>query len=314
MIAFEYLKIIKKTGVILILAIAVIIQCIRIDCYTFVQDADESYYRTYMEYLSGPVTKLKDEYVQEEESRYLQLLERGEYSLPGDDFMEWQQEMLPYRGWLQAKQEYERITTYNVNAADELYLVYDGGYKELMGENGKMDLLAICMMGILLCLCVSSVFSGDSSIGMDLLIHTTARGRRETKCAKQKVTFLTVVIIFILVYGGDFFKVFYKVGLKAWTAPLYSLRLYNTIQADIKIWQYILLMYLIKFIGAMVMLCVLWILSQKTKNTFYTMIFGMLLFVMPALLQLTGVSAIEKITLTPLLRGNVLLNAILQAI
>lgn len=309
---FEYVKIIKKTGMIFILILFGIIQCIRIDKYSFDQDENESYYRIYMEYLEGPITREKDQYVQEETLRYDQLLKLSEQQLSNQKFVEWQQKILPYQGWIRAEQEYTRVKEYNAVDSDRhLEVVYDGGYKQLMGENVRMDLYAICIMGILMSLCISSVFSGDSSIGMDLLISTTAAGRRDTKYAKLKVTFFTAIIIFILAYGADFYKVYKKIGLSAWTAPLQSISIYDYVSLNIKIWQYLLLMYVIKFIGMLIVASIVLILSKKCRNTFCTMIFALLLIVLPVVMNLVGVDAVGKISLIPLLRGNVLLNHII---
>ena len=73
---------------IFILILFGIIQCIRIDKYSFDQDENESYYRIYMEYLEGPITREKDQYVQEETLRYDQLLKLSEQQLSNQKFVE----------------------------------------------------------------------------------------------------------------------------------------------------------------------------------------------------------------------------------
>lgn len=308
---FEYLKIMRKTGGVLVLLAFVVIQCLRVRDYSFFQDADEVYYRTYMEYLAGPVTEQTHAYMKEENARYESLLSRDTSQLTEEEQNQLRQDLLPYAAWMKVNEEYERILTLNETGDRELFLVYDGGYRELLGDNTVMDMTAVCLLGILLGLCFAPTFSGDSSVGMDLLIKTTARGRRDTLRAKQGMTFVWAAVFFFLVYGADFLKVFLKAGLTAPDSPVQSLRILGNVGIHMTVWQYLLCMYLIRFFGMIVMLHVIWILSRWCQDTFRAMLIHGILFVMPAALGMIGITMIENMTLLPLLTGNVLLNALL---
>lgn len=308
---FEYLKIMKKTGALLVLSAFFVIQLVRIYNYSFFQDPEEIYYHTYMEYLAGEITEQTDAYVEEENSRYEELLSADVSRLLNEELSRYQQDLMPYHAWQKVNMEYERVAAYNETSEEEVFLVYDGGYKQLMGENTVMDMLAVCFMGILFCVCFSSVFSGDSSVGMDFMIRTTKKGREDTVRAKKRVTFVWAFVVFAVVYGMDFIKIYWKIGLTAPDAPLQSLRMFGSVSAHMTIWQYLLLMYLIRFLGMIVMLHVIWILSKWCRDTLRTMLVYAILFVIPAVQGMIGITSIENITILPLLTGNRLLNALL---
>ena len=307
---FEYQKIMMKTGAVFLLILFFAVQCVRICQYSYLTDADAVYYQTYMQYLQGPVTEKTEKYVKEEHERYEWILNQDQTLLQGDKLNQLQQDLLPYRAWQKVEEEYERIRAAE-SLNEQISLVYDEGYKRLMGDEPQMDLTEVCMMAVLFCLCFSSVFSGDSSIGMDHLLRTTAGGRRDTLRAKQKVTFFGAVVIYVLVYGMDFLKIYIRIGMAEWNTSIRSLQMFSDAVISVKIWQYILLLYLLRFFGMIVMLYVIWALSLWCKDSFRTVLFHLIVFLLPAVCGMIGITQIEKITLIPLLCGNMLLNSLI---
>ncbi|MCD8300563.1 MAG: hypothetical protein LUC41_05255 [Clostridiales bacterium] len=327
---FEYLKLVKKTGVIWVLILFAVIQIYRICDYDYFSQADEVYYKSYMDYLSGPVTDETADYVEKENARYEELYE-DYYST--DDLSEqsdiWQQ-LLPEKAWEMVAEEYDRIisekemieSSAGSNITDggngeveqtgkALCMVYPSGYNELMGQNEQRDMINALLFGILLCVCLSSVFAGDAGCGMDKLIATTRGGGKDTLLAKRKVSFISALVIFLLVYGGDFLMILIKIGLNQWQAPLASLEIFDGCSPAVKIWQYMVILYAIKFVGMWVCLAVIRLLSRFCRDTFRTMLISAIVFVLPPLLGLMQVAAVKHISLVPLLTGSGILNKII---
>ena len=253
----------------------------------------ESYYKIYMDYLSGPVTEKTTAYVEEENARYAGLYEE----LAGTEDIVRQseigQELLPAEGWGQAVTEYERILEAGDADGAKLSLVYPGGYYKLMGQDGQRDMVCASLLGVLFCICLAAVFAGDAGCGMDRLIFTTAGGRRDTLRAKKQVSFVTAFLIFVLVYGGDFLMILLKIGMKEWQAPLRSLADFSLCPPDVRLWQYMALLYLVKFAGMWACLCVMRVISFLCRDTFRTVLVSAIVFVLPALVGLLGIDAVN---------------------
>lgn len=309
---FEYLKLMGKNGVVWILLLFAAVQAYRIHDYHYFVQADDIYYKIYMDYLSGPVTEKTTAYVEEENARYAGLYEE----LAGTEDIVRQseigQELLPAEGWGQAVTEYERILEAGDADGAKLSLVYPGGYYKLMGQDGQRDMVCASLLGVLFCICLAAVFAGDAGCGMDRLIFTTAGGRRDTLRAKKQVSFVTAFLIFVLVYGGDFLMILLKIGMKEWQAPLRSLADFSLCPPDVRLWQYMALLYLVKFAGMWACLCVMRVISFLCRDTFRTVLVSAIVFVLPALVGLLGIDAVNYISLVPLLTGSGILNGFLE--
>ena len=266
----------------------------------------------YQDYLAGPVTEKTTAYVEEENARYAGLYEE----LAGTEDIVRQseigQELLPAEGWGQAVTEYERILEAGDADGTRLSLVYPGGYYKLMGQDGQRDMVCASLLGVLFCICLAAVFAGDSGCGMDRLIFTTAGGRRDTLRAKKQVSFVTAFLIFVLVYGGDFLMILLKIGMKEWQAHLRSLADFSLCPPDVRLWQYMALLYLVKFAGMWACLCVMRVISFLCRDTFRTVLVSAIVFVLPALVGLLGIDAVNYISLVPLLTGSGILNGFLE--
>ena len=181
-----------------------------------------------------------------------------------------------------------------------------------MGQDGQRDMVCASLLGVLFCICLAAVFAGDAGCGMDRLIFTTAGGRRDTLRAKKQVSFVTAFLIFVLVYGGDFLMILLKIGMKEWQAPLRSLADFSLCPPDVRLWQYMALLYLVKFAGMWACLCVMRVISFLCRDTFRTVLVSAIVFVLPALVGLLGIDAVNYISLVPLLTGSGILNGFLE--
>ena len=191
-------------------------------------------------------------------------------------------------------------------------MVYPAGFLQLMGQNINGDMVSAFLLALILSICLSGVFSGDFEGRMDLLISTTAGGRQNTLKAKRKVSVLISAVVFILVYAADFIMYAQKIGMKEFSAPLQSISDFSECSVEMKIWQYLFLLYVVKYFGMVVMVHGIWFFSQILRDMMRTMLISMVFFAIPALLGMMGIDVAAKVTLLPLINGNTFLNLLLE--
>ena len=314
---FEYLKIIQKSGGLVFIVLFLIVQFYRIQHYTWLHVPEQIYYRTYMNYLEGPLDERTANYIDEENKRYASLNERlweiqseDENSTEKIEIME---KLNPYSAWEKVNMEYEQLLMRQEEEGRALSLVYGDGYKLLDGEEREadMEIMEAFLISLLMILLMAGTFSCDSGQGMDNIISTTSRGKKETLRAKKKIVYFFTFCCFLFVYGADFLKVDREVGLEQFSAPIQSLFYLSDSRFSITLGQYLILLYIIRLVGTYIILHGILAISLFCRNTMKSMLVSSVLFLLPPVLGLLQVKAVEKMTLLPLLTGGDLLRSCL---
>ena len=274
---FELLKARKNGGLVFFAILLLGVQLFRIQQYSYFQEPDEIYYRTYMTHLSELTEEEMNTYVEEENERYNSLLSQ---EVTDENRQELKQEFLPYKGWLKTVEEYERI-----RQSEGLELVYPSGYLQLMGEDKSENKISMMVLMLFLCLCLPGVFAGDYEGGVNSLLKVTAKGRKDTLRAKKKIAMGIAVLAFVYVSITDFLMFYLEIGMSKPNAPLQSIRMFEGVTLELKIWQYLVLMYLIKLLGVIVSVYVIRILSKILKDTMRVTLLSIVLFVFPVFLK-----------------------------
>lgn len=312
---FEYLKIVRKSGGLFLLFLFLMVQYYRIQDYTYLRLPEQVYYRTYMNYLSGPVTEWTDAYVKEENERYgllsLQWMELQQQEIRGVKGAEIQEQMRPWEAWEKVNAEYDAIVMRQQESGKTLFLVYGDGYRQLAGEDQETDMTttAAFLLSLLLVLLTAGTFSCDSGQEMDHIISAASLGKRDTLRAKKRIAYFLALISFVLVYGADFLKVYREIGLDQFAAPIQSLSYLSNCTLSLNLWQYLILLYLFRFLGVFVILHGILAISLLCKNTIRSMLVSSILFLLPPVLGLLRMGIADKITLLPLLTDGEVVKA-----
>jgi hypothetical protein len=182
---------------------------------------------------------------------------------------------------------------------------------------------------ILMILGVTSVFGYENANNMYPIIETTTVGKRKLMLSKFLVCVFYTCGICVVFYGSDyiFFSIFnYIEGLYN---PLYSLPSFNTTYFNITIGSYLVIQFLSRMIGCLLLSMVNMAIIMKIKNTLISLLINMLLIVFfwnqdlifpGILLQIyslfTSVSLIQIFNIwwhqvTLLLSGTIVLSCIL---
>ncbi len=314
---FEYLKLVKKSGGLLLLFLFLLLQICRVQNYTWLRLPEQVYYRTYMNYLAGPLDGEIAAYVEKENERYRYLGEKmAEFQTQSGssiEEMEVKEKMAPYTAWEKVDQEYKQLLSRQKESGQTLFLVYGDGYRLLTGEGQGADMtdMEAFLVSLLLVLLTAGTFSCDSGPGMNRVIGAASLGRRDTLHAKKKVVYFLGLISFLLVYGADFLKVYMEVGINQFTAPVQSLFFLSGCKISINLAQYLLLLYLIRLLGVYVILHGILIISLISESTIRSMLISSFLFLLPPILGLLEIASAEKVTFLSLLTGGEILKVCL---
>lgn len=314
---FEYLKLVKKSGGLLLLFLFLLLQICRVQNYTWLRLPEQVYYRTYMNYLAGPLDGGIATYVEKENERYRYLGEKmAEFQTQSGssiEEMEVKEKMAPYTAWEKVDQEYKQLLSRQKESGQTLFLVYGDGYRLLTGEGQGADMtdMEAFLVSLLLVLLTAGTFSCDSGPGMNRVIGAASLGRRDTLHAKKKVVYFLGLISFLLVYGADFLKVYMEVGINQFTAPVQSLFFLSGCKISINLAQYLLLLYLIRLLGVYVILHGILIISLISESTIRSMLISSFLFLLPPILGLLEIASAEKVTFLSLLTGGEILKVCL---
>ena len=142
----------------------------------------------------------------------------------------------------------------------------------------------------LLCaLCFAGFFSSERQSGMIKVIGTTPLGRVYTVRMKLCVAAALCSVLTVLSLLPRFWVVLRDYGLGAWMAPVYSMAEYFQ-GPELPLFLVAALLILSRFLAIGAMACVTMMLSQRLGNTFGALFASLLLFALPPLLSLSGLT------------------------
>ncbi|MGO5175127.1 ABC transporter permease [Ruminococcus sp. LCP21S3_E8] len=133
---------------------------------------------------------------------------------------------------------------------------------------------------IMLLLGVVPVFSGECESDMDIILNTTPLGRRKTILGKISSTLIYTVLVTLIFSACDFIAFLVFGNMDGLNQKLYALDMFNYAPVDMKVWQFILVMFAIKLLGMIILSLVFLLCSRLFKNSVTPFITGMIIFVL----------------------------------
>lgn len=267
-------------------------------------DAEEIYYAYYMKQLEGPYTQ--DTYqtllTMNEEFEPIRQLDRalaaGEISSES-----YEMQMGAYYGLRQKMGVFQRIQYGNLAYLQEnpkAQLVYESGWEKLFGFFGEDDLRDALLAGLVSCVCFAGLFAFEHKGGMKRVVMATPLGRRATVRRKLAVGGVGAVLVCLFTCLPRFVVVLRDYGLSVPFAPAMSLQSYNALLAWITLSDVMVWGVLARLLACAAMMLVLMVLSERIGNPLGAMFVGSLLFCLPPLLALSGLSALRWVGFYPL--------------
>ena len=267
-------------------------------------DAEEIYYAWYMKQLAGPYTeetyqKLLTMNEEFEPIRQLdQALQSGKITSEA-----YQAQMGAYYGLQQKMSVFQRIQYGNLSYIKEspkAQLVYESGWKKLFGFSGESDLRDTLTAGLVSCICFAGLFAFEQKGGMKRVVMATPLGRQRTVRCKLAVGTVGAALICQLICMPRFFVVLRYYGLSVPLAPAMSLQEYHVLPAWITLSDMLVFGVLARLLACITMMLILMTLSEFIGNTLGAMFVGSIMFCLPPMLALSGLSGLRWIGMYPL--------------
>jgi hypothetical protein len=183
--------------------------------------------------------------------------------------------------------------------------VYDSGYKLLTGDEsaGNKDLtLGLTAMAMVI-LCLVYVYSVEFQTGANVLLKTSAKGRKDTFLRKFAIGLIIVTSIYLLTYAPYFYNVLSAYGTRGINAPLCSIEAFSNWNMSIK--SYLILISVARYIALVCGMLIIFFLSSKLKSVISTFLACTAVLILPILLSLLGITFFDYVLLNPILIGNI---------
>lgn len=275
---YEMLRIGRKSRILVVFIVVAVLQILRMQMYSYENEPDKVYFRTYMQYISGLSYTDQKKYVDNENQRYDRILNEN---VTEENRIEHGNNLLPYNAWQKVVGEYDRISMLRESGAD-VQLTYSDGYEQLMGADSKLYVASYVVLVILLILAFSGIYAIDYEENMNDLISVTYHGRRKIIYERTKYSAVTGIICFVMTYLPEFIMVQTKIGLSGYETEAGSLS-FHIMAGNLKIWQCMLIFYILRLVGMTILIVFISYLSNKFRNTFAVMGIAALVLIMPVI-------------------------------
>jgi len=276
-------------------------------------DFTDVYYKKYTTLIEGKVTSETINYLNEEEKRFndihsqIEKINDGETSFENSssELNELYIKLRPYDTFVYVKERAEKI--YNI---DNTKIFYDVGYRRLFGiENYYDDDIKFIIITMMYCsLIISPLFAFDNTNNINLLIYSTCSGRRSFIKRNKfiaRIYALLAVSIWNLIY---ICLIAIKYDLPEINTSLKSIKEYSDIKFDITIFQYVLIIVLLRIIFALICADIMSFISSKIKSIVIATIVNLSIFVVPSVVYILGYKFMIDIGVNPLLSVTRIIN------
>ena len=303
-----YKSLVLQKGAVVILAMAFVFASVYNSFFKRYDYAD-TYYRYYTEQYEGDITPGTLRFCDEETARFEELHAKlSELQEKGDcyskEYRETERQLAPEVGFQLFR---ERVET--VSDVPDAVIFYDTGYKRAFGLNGYDDDMKYALAAVLMCIfLVSPLIAGDNRFRMGAIINSTASGRSGYLARNMLIAALygiSAADVWNVLYCKSISDYYRHAGL---TSPVQSIAELHDFPLDMAVWQYIVLILLIRTAALILSaLAMLWV-SSKSRNVTAALLVNFAVFALPVIIYLLGAKLMAKVSFTPLLSANVLLN------
>ena len=184
---------------------------------------------------------------------------------------------------------------------DGLTLLYDTGWMTLFSSGDDILLFLAILMVATFSAAVeySSKFAG--------ILPTTVRGRRETERAKLSLCLLSTTVFFAVFTAMQLVPVLLAYRFEDAGATLISLQTYQNAAPDLTLWQYAVLIVLVRYISCLLVSVLAFGLTGVIKVSYLALMLLTVAVQLPKLLYGMGVDVLQYCRLSSLLDGNQLM-------
>ncbi len=283
----------------------------------------ERYYKNYMQTLGGEVTDRTRIQIEREEERFAsfdrmrleaeQQLAAGSISQQEYDAVQKlvEENTKGQDAFLRVQERFAYVNEQGRKTGERPWMVYETGYEKLTG-NWYMgygdDMKNAGMLLIAMIAAFSAFFAAEYSTGMIHLISCCRLGQKDTVKAKLRVAVPLYTAFFAVGYAPDFIAVCMQYGLPFANAKLSAIPALLGFPVDIRLWQYLVLLYIGRyFVFFCILLFIFWY-SAVVKDIGTAFLVLSVVLALPAFLHLIGLCWMDYVSLNAFVSGNMLWN------
>ena len=270
-------------------------------------DPVDAYYQYYCNRLEGEITQETLDFIETETKRFDEINARiEELSQQGfsSELNQLYREVAPQIGFIPFS---ERVS--QIKDIDGAQIFYDTGYKRALGMAGYDDDMKYALACVLLCLfLVSPLIANDNRHKMSFVINATASGKRSyirrnilTACMYGVLS----ALLWIVPYAVTISRYYKHSGLGA---SLRSITDFIDFPLNIKVWQYLLIVCLLRILFTALSALVMLGISSQCRNASSAVLVNFAVFALPIIIYILGAEFMVNIGFNPLLSVNAVLN------
>lgn len=200
---------------------------------------------------------------------------------------------------------YHELLELSEQTGKTYHLIFEREYN-LLTNNENNDTVRALEILIVLIACMGGYFAMENASGMEKIISTCLGGKRRVAGKKLISGAIVTFIAAVITYLPDVLLTHKNFGMKNLGATAHSLKQLEGVGADITIWQYLLIVFLIRLLGAAIAVMIIHYVSDKTKNHLIAAVISTAVLALPPVMKLLGLNLLNDVSLIPLLSGNLL--------
>lgn len=297
----ETAKLLFMNGAIFVIVISVIFGGYQVATTESYLDADEIYYRYYMQKVEGPYTMDTVAKLQEMQAEFVPIYNLQAALQSKKITTEDYQSMMSAYGNLQQKMKaFERVVGKLSYLKDKprAEIVYESGYVvlfDLADRHDVQDALLCCLATVL---SFAGLFSIEAQSGMRKVICATPLGRETTARTKLGVTAFYCGILALCSAVPRMIVAVRAYGLACFIAPTYSMYEYGA-AVELPFFFLLFLFIAARFVALLAVAYGMLALSSWLGNTVRALFVGSAIFCLPLLLASSGLPAAKWISVYP---------------
>ena len=174
--------------------------------------------------------------------------------------------------------------------------VNETGYELLYNDRHQNIVMAAGAL-FLVILCATSLYYIEYRTGMHEMIRISCVGRYRVHVWKLLLLFLSVLVICATVYGRHIYRVTRSYGTVGIGSAAYSLRDLSDVSARLSVRQYLILVYLKRFLGLLIGSAVAVAIIRKVRSFIFAVVGSVFVLVIPLLLGLFETGILDRFLL-----------------
>ena len=253
-------------------------------------DADEIYYRYYMQHVEGPLTQKSIDWLTKQNEEFEPIYKlQSAMSAGRVSAQEGQAAMSAYASLMQKMNVFQRVVSMaqRLGETPRSQMVYETGWLKLFDTADRQDLSDALAAALVCALCFSGLFAMERQTGMVHVIAPTPLGRIATVRCKLRLAATVCAVITALSLLPRFWIVIRDYGLGAWLAPVYSISEYAS-APEIPMFLMAALLILSRYLAVLCMALATLALSQRIGNAFGALFASLMVFALSPALALAG--------------------------